>query len=71
MACRAGDFYDAPKVIVEVEQLENLLSCCRACAGKTCLTSFKQGAYMHYDIQCMERVCGHTFTFDTTPKVGR
>ena len=67
--CSFGDWYDAPKVIVEESRLELLLSVCRACAGKSYFTKKRNGGYLHYSVTCLD--CGNEFTFATTPKISR
>ena len=67
--CSKGEFFDTPKVIVEEEKLDELLSCCRACSGVCQLEKARQGAYIRYHALCLQ--CGHEYSFETTPKVGR
>lgn len=58
-------------MIVEEDKLDELLSCCRKCAGRCVLTKFTQGAYICYKAKCMEEGCAHEYEFETTPKVSR
>lgn len=62
-------WYNESKIIVNESALDSLLHVCRVCSGMCTLSKERQGAYLQIEASCME--CGHTFTFQSTPKIGR
>lgn len=62
-------WYNEPKIIVNESVLDDVLQVCRVCCGMCTLEKQRQGAYLQVESACMN--CGHTFTFRSTPKIGR
>ena len=69
MVYRKGDWYDTPKVLVEVDKLMQLLLDCRKCSAHgTYVSEVWHGAYLRCSVLCGS--CGHSYIFETSTRVG-
>lgn len=64
-----SSWHNESKLIINESSLDQLLSVCRMCCGMCALSKIRQGAYLQVVASCMD--CSHTFTFQTTPKIGK